>query len=193
MKLHTETAMAAALKDILTQVGALIDDGMIVDVYIAGGMAVHLYTDDRTTTDVDAEFGSRMFFPRGITTEAEIDGRKQIVYLDTSYNSSFALMHENYIRDSRLIDIGIPTIRAHILSPTDLAVSKISRLADNDKEDISSLVRLGLTSAFEIEERAMQSISGYVGGKAMLECNIRDAIAIAMRAEDDRLSASHLP
>jgi hypothetical protein len=50
--------------------------------------------------------------------------------------------------------MGLQHIQLFVLSPVDLAVSKIARLADNDREDIQALVRLGLTTAQAIEQRA---------------------------------------
>lgn len=73
-----------------------------------------------------------------------------------------------------------------VLSPVDLAVSKIARLADNDKEDIAALVRLGLTNADEIEQRATNALAGYVGGQAMLKLNLRDAVALARQVQSGR-------
>ena len=46
------------------------------------------------------------------------------------------------------MDLGLQQLRVHVLSPTDLAVSKISRLANHDREDIRSLVAAGLGVAF---------------------------------------------
>jgi hypothetical protein len=80
-------------------------------------------------------------------------------------------------------------IRVHVLSPVGLAVSKIPRLADNDKEDIAALVRLGLTTADEIERRATGALAGYVGGQAMLRSNLRNAVALARQAEAECLAA----
>ena len=77
-------------------------------------------------------------------------------------------------------------------SPVDLAVSKIARFASNDQEDIASLVRLGLTSAQAIHERATSAMAGYVGGLAMLKLNIRDAVALAKAAEAQR-EEGHIP
>jgi hypothetical protein len=54
-----------------------------------------------------------------------------------------------------------------VLSPVDLAVSKIARLADNDREDIQALVRLGLTTAQAIEQRATSALAGYVGNHSL--------------------------
>lgn len=73
-------------------------------------------------------------------------------------------MHEDYLDDSIPVDLGVDQIRVYVLSPVDLAVSKIARFADNDKEDIAALVRLGLTSADEIEQRATSALAGYIGG-----------------------------
>jgi len=77
----------------------------------------------------------------------------------------------------------VDQIRVHVLSPVDLAVSKIARFADNDKEDIAALVRLGLTSADEIERRATSALAGYIGGQAMLKLNLRDAVVLARESE----------
>lgn len=125
-------------------------------------MAVHLYTASRVTTDVDAEFGGRVYLPNDLMVEVTLeDGTQQVVYFDTNYNSTFALMHEDYLDDSIPVDLGMDQIRVHVLSSVDLAVSKIARFADNDKDDIAALVRLGLTSADEIEHRATSALAGY--------------------------------
>jgi hypothetical protein len=108
------------------------------------------------------------------------------VYFDTNYTSSFALMHEDYLDCAIALDLGMAHIRLHVLSPLDLAVSKIARFADNDKEDIAELVRLKLTTADAIEQRATSALGGYVGGLAMLRLNLRDAVALARQVEAQR-------
>ena len=100
-------------------------------------------------------------------------------------------MHEDYLDDAIALDMGVPQIRLYVLSPLDLAVSKIARFADNDKEDIAGLVRLGLTTANEIEQRATQAMAGYVGGLPMLRLNLRDAVALARQAEAERGAGGH--
>jgi hypothetical protein len=45
-----------------------------------------------------------------------------------------------------------------------------------------ALVRLGLTNADAIEQRALSALSGYVGGQAMLLLNLRDALSLARAA-----------
>ena len=187
---HTRTALAEGLRELFKQLEERLSLRSPVNVYLAGGMAVHLYTASRVTTDVDAEFGGRVYLPNDLMVEVTLeDGTQQVVYFDTNYNSTFALMHEDYLDDSIPVDLGMDQIRVHVLSPVDLAVSKIARFADNDKDDIAALVRLGLTSADEIEHRATSALAGYVGGQAMLKLNLRDAVALAREVESERVAA----
>lgn len=184
--LHTHTALAEGLRELLRQLQERLALRSPVNVFLAGGMAVHLYTANRVTTDVDAEFGSRVFIPNDLIVDVTLeDGTHESVYFDTNYNSTFALMHEDYLDDAIPLDLGVAQIRLYVLSPLDLAVSKIARFADNDKEDIAAMVRLGLTTADEIEQRATSALAGYVGGQAMLLLNLRDAVALARRVEAD--------
>jgi len=186
---HTHTALAEGLRELFKQLEQRLALRSPVNVYLAGGMAVHLYTGSRVTTDVDAEFGGRVYLPNDLMVEVTLeDGTQQVVYLDTHYNSTFALMHEDYLDDSIPVDLGMDQIRVHVLAPVDLAVSKIARFADNDKDDIAALVRLGLTGADEIEQRATSALAGYIGGQAMLKLNLRDAVALARGVESERVS-----
>ena len=184
---HMHTALAQGLKALLRQLEERLALQSPLKVFLAGGMAVHLYTASRVTTDVDAEFGSRVFLPSDLVVDVRVeDGTRELLYFDTNYNATFALMHEDYLDDAIALDMGVPQIRLYVLSPLDLAVSKIARFADNDKEDIAGLVRLGLTTANEIEQRATQAMAGYVGGLPMLRLNLRDAVALARQAEAER-------
>lgn len=181
------TALAQGLRELLEKLENRLALKEPLQIYLAGGMAVHLYTAKRVTADVDAEFAGRVMIPNDLAVEVTLeDGSSQLVYLDTNYNPTFALMHEDYQDDSQPVDLGLTHIRVNVLSPVDLAVSKIARLADNDREDIETLVRLGLTTADEIEVRANEAIAGYVGGMEMLRANLRDAIGIARSAEARR-------
>jgi hypothetical protein len=184
---YTHTALADGLRELFQQLEGRLSLRAPLNVYLAGGMAIHLYTANRVTTDVDAEFGGRVFLPNDLMVEITLeDGSPQVIYLDTNYNSTFALMHEDYLGDAIPVDLGVAQIRLHVLTPVDLAVSKIARFADNDKEDIAALVRLGLTTADDIEQRATSALAGYVGGQAMLLLNLRDAVALARQIEAER-------
>lgn len=184
---HTGTPLAQGLRALLSALEKRLALNRPLHVFLAGGMAVHLYTASRVTTGVDAEFGGRVHLPSDLMVEVTLeDGSPQVVYLDTSYNSTFALMHESYLDDAIPVDLGLEQLRVHVLSPVDLAVSKIARWAENDRDDVAALVRLGLTSADEIEQRATSALGNYVGGQAMLMLNLRDAVALARQVERER-------
>ena len=184
IQFQTHTALAKGLRELLNQLQNCIQLDEPVTVFLAGGMAVHLYTGSRATTDVDAEFSKRIFLPADLVVEVKHDdGTTEPLYFDTNYNSSFALMHEDYTRDSVSLDIGVPNIALRVLAPVDLVVSKIARFADNDKEDIAELVSLGLTSSDDIERRAMAALDGFVGGKGMLLLNLQDTLALVREIE----------
>jgi hypothetical protein len=185
--IHTQTALVGGLRQLFKQLEEHLLLSKPMNVYLAGGMAVHLYTANRVTVDVDAEFGGRVHLPSNLSVQVALEnGTQQIIYFDTNYNSTFALMHEDYLDDSIPVDFDTNQLRVHVLSPVDLAVSKIARLADNDREDIAALVRLGLTTADAIEERATSALGGFVGGLGALRLNLRDAVALAREAENAR-------
>jgi len=149
-------------------------------VYLAGGMAVHLYTAERVTTDVDAEFSARLAIPADMLVELELeDGENATLYFDTNYSPMFGLLHEDYQQDALDVDLGLAMIRLKVLSPIDLAVSKLARYADNDKQDIQQLVKLGLVDADKMKQRANDALSAFVGGQAMVKFNIEEAVANA--------------
>ncbi len=184
---HTHTALAVGLRELLKELEKRLLLRSPLSVFLAGGMAVHLYAASRATSDVDAEFGSRVFIPNDLAVNVALeDGTFQSLYFDTNYNSSFALMHEDYVEDAIPLDLGTAQIKLYVLSPLDLAVSKIARFADTDKEDIAELVRLGLTTADEIEQRATSALVGYIGGQSML-LNLRDVVDMAREIEAARL------
>jgi hypothetical protein len=186
---HTRTPLAEGLRELFKQLEQRLSLRQPLTVYLAGGMAVHLYTASRVTTDVDAEFAGRVLLPQDVLVDVVLeDGTPQVIYLDTNYNPTFALMHEDYQEDSIPVDLGLDQIQVRVLSPVDLAVSKIARLGGNDREDIRALVAAGLTSADEIENRATSALGGYVGGIEMLRLNLRDTLKIAR--EEERIAAA---
>ncbi|HEX8758355.1 MAG TPA: DUF6036 family nucleotidyltransferase [Steroidobacteraceae bacterium] len=156
-------------------------------VYLAGGLGVYLYTGARPSTDVDAEFDGRMLLPRDLVVEVTLeDGQREILYFDTNYNPMFALLHENYQVDSIPVDVGESSLQVRVLAPVDLAVSKIGRFQDHDREDIAELVRCGLVTADDMEKRAEDALSGYVGALGTVQRNIKDAVALARKVESER-------
>ena len=156
----TKTDLALGLQQLIVVLQERTKLGEPIRMYIAGGMAFHLYTAGRVTTDVDAEFSKKIILPQDLLVET---GEGNMLYLDTKYNSSFALMHENYLVDALKVPLGTDLIEVFVLNPLDLIVSKIARFNGPDVTDIAEIIRrFGITAA-AIEERAEHALQAYVG------------------------------
>lgn len=191
---YLDTELGKGLKALFDELQSRLQLQAPIKVYIAGGIAIHLYTAYRVSTDVDAEFSARLHLPADLGIEVMgPNGRPLWLHFDTQYNSTFALMHEDYLDDAQRVPIAVEYFDIHVLSPVDLAVSKISRFAKNDQEDIAALVLHGLTTADAIEQRALEALPGFVGNVAPLKMNIRDAVQIARQAQVQRSDVRTLP
>lgn len=174
---HTQTALSLGLRTLFKQLQTELELDQPLAVYLAGGMAVHLYTGQRVTTDIDAEFLGRLAIPQDLVLDVTLeDGTSQVLYFDTNYNPMFALMHERYQEDALALDVGASVFQVYVFSALDLAVSKLARYADNDKDDIAALARQGLVTASALRQRAEEALTGYVGGQSMIQLNIDEAV-----------------
>jgi hypothetical protein len=155
-------------------------------VCVAGGAAMHFYTGERYSRDVDAKIFARvMLDPQELQVAYQgQDGRARLLYFDTQYNDSFALLHHAAYDDARSVnidDIDAGRLDIRLLTPVDLAVSKLSRFSEQDQEDILALARHGLITAAALRQRAETALPDYVGN---LE-RIRNSIDIACRQVDE--------
>lgn len=183
------TAFAHAAMRLLEQLAATFTRP--VTMVLAGGAAVHVYAPEaRTSQDLDAEFQSRVLVPSDLLVHyVDKDGCTKTLSLDSNYNTTLGLIHEDYIQDS--YDLGEHAggmIHLRVLSPLDLAVSKISRLADNDREDIRLLAEHGLITSADLQRRALEALDYYVGYPQAVKLNIADAVKIVEEVENDRRS-----
>ena len=183
----TATPLAKALARYFRELEKRLQLTQPVTAYLAGGMAVHLYIGIRVTVDIDVEFGSRVAPPADLIIHSptpEDPGR--YIYLDTNYNPMFSLLHEDYQADSIPWETGTRELQLRVLSPLDLAVSKIARFQPADREDIAGLVEAGLVEADALERRASEAMSGFVGSVDMIRHNLRDAVEFAREIEKSR-------
>lgn len=179
----------AAFREIVTRIAATLEgarsQSLPVRMFVAGGAAMHFYTGERVSEDVDATFSRRLALPEDLEVAyRDADGAGRVLYFDRQYNDSFALMHEDANDDSvplLLEGVDSAAIDVRLLSPVDLAVSKISRLSDQDRGDIVALARRGLIDAKAVRERSQQALGGYVGD---LE-RVRNSIEIVTRILED--------
>jgi hypothetical protein len=182
-----DTAFVRAALHLLEQVGSTFTRP--VTMILAGGAAVHMYTPHaRMSGDLDAEFQGRVLLPSDLLVSyTDDDGTPRTLSLDSNYNTTLGLMHEDYVQDS--VDLGEHAngmIRLRMLSALDLAVSKISRLADNDREDIRLLAENGFITSADLRRRALEALEYYVGYPQSVRLNIADAVAIVQEVEHDR-------
>ena len=160
-----------------------------IKMVIAGGVAVNFYTGSRITMDVDASFSRRVILPEDLIVPYEgPDGKLLSVHLDRSYNPTFALMHEDYEDDALKVagsEFDDQKIDLRVLSPVDLAVSKIARLEGPDREDIAALAKLNLIYPKAVAERAKDALGCYVGNMDRLQANLREALKIVETVQRD--------
>jgi len=151
-----------------------------VVVCVAGGAAMHFYTGERYSRDVDAKILARvMLDPQDLQVAYHgRDGRARLLYFDMQYSDTFALLHHAAYDDARPVDIDdidARRLEVRLLTPVDLAVSKLSRFSEQDQDDIRTLARRGLITADALRQRAEAALPDYVGN---LE-RIRNSIDIA--------------
>ena len=155
-----------------------------VRMYVAGGAALHVHTGTRVTEDVDAVFSKKVLIGENIEVSyRDADGRARLLYLDRNYNDTLGLLHEDAYLDSQPVKVpGIDKKRidVRVLSPVDLAISKLSRFADQDRQDIEALAKHGLIDSPSLRRRAEEALGGYVGDASPL----RTSIEIACRLID---------
>jgi len=154
-----------------------------VVVCVAGGAAMQFYTGGRFTDDIDAKIMARVIIDHPeqlqIAYRGE-DGHARLLYFDMQYNDSFALLHEKAYDDALPVPLeGVDSRRLEVrlLTPLDLAVSKLSRFSEQDQEDIRALARAGLINADALRRRAEAALPDYVGNMD----RVRNSIDLASR------------
>jgi hypothetical protein len=177
-----QTRYSEAIAELLRRVGArLFPDGTPardVPVVLAGGAAAHLYTGARVSKDVDAEFLARVLKPDVNVLYSDDDGTERTVHLDVSYTNTLGLMHEDYLDRSLPTHIQAPGLEVRLLSPVDLAISKLGRWADHDRSDVRALVEAHLLDRGEFERLANEALSYYVGNLGPVRLNLAEALAM---------------
>ena len=164
-----------------------------VRMYVAGGAAMHLYTGERVSEDIDAVFSRRIALPEDLDVAyRDADGAARLLYFDRQYNDTLGLLHDEAHQDSVMLSLeGIDprVIEVRLLSPLDLAVSKVGRLSEVDRGDIALLVRRGLVEPAKLRKRSEEAMADYIGDLARL----RNSIEIAFRIAEDAVRRRPTP
>jgi hypothetical protein len=183
---YTRPEYVAAFRELAMRIAAALKDvppsALPIRMYVAGGTALHFHTGERVSVDVDATFSRRIALPDGLDVAyRDEDGAARLLYFDRQYNDTLGLMHEDAQDDSiplalEGIDPGVLDVR--VLTPVDLAVSKLGRFSEQDRADIAALARRGLVNGSNLEKRALEALETYVGDTRRLRGTIASAVEL---------------
>lgn len=176
----------AAFREIVNRIeGSLADvpkQALPVRLYVAGGAALHLYTGERVSRDIDAAFSQRIALPENLEVAyRDADGAARLLYFDRQYNNTLGLLHEDAYGDSVALALegrDATVLDVRLLSALDLAVSKIGRFSSQDRDDIAVLARHRLISAAALRRRAGEALRACVGDTARVQGSIELASRI---------------
>lgn len=181
VEVKADPAYWRAFAELMSRIEAALGEhkGPAVPVYVAGGAASHIYTGSRLSADVDATLGRRLLLPGDLQVMYKARGGKvRTLYFDRQYNETLGLLHEDAHRDSAALDVpGVNRKRldVRVLSPVDLAVSKLARYADSDRDDIKALAVAGLLDPVELRRRAEEALAAYIGRVSDVRISIDQA------------------
>ena len=183
---YTRPQYVAAFREMAARIAASLRDvahsALPIRMYVAGGAALHFHTGERVSLDVDATFSRRIALPDGLDVAyRDVDGAARLLYFDRQYNDTLGLMHEDAQDDSiplalEGIDPGVLDVR--VLTPVDLAVSKLGRFSGQDRADIAALARRDLVNESNLEKRALEALEIYVGDTRRLRGTIASAVEL---------------
>jgi hypothetical protein len=186
---HTRPEYVAAFRELAARIAAVLTGlpphARPVRMYVAGGAALHFYTGERVSVDVDAVFSRRIALPPDLEVAyRDEDGAARLLYFDRQYNDTLGLLHEDAHAASiplTLDGIDASLLDVRLLSPVDLAVSKLGRWSAVDRDDVAALARRGLLTAGELETRAHEALASYVGDTVRLRGTIASARSLVAK------------
>ncbi len=175
MDLYDSTPYSKATLEILKKIEAAIPEAFreTVDIFIAGGSALHFLTKARVSDDLDAFFSHKVIPPQDLICSYQEGEQTRFVEFDYNYTPDFGVLHPDYKERAIVLNNGSHRLQMNILSPVDLAITKLSRFSERDREDISLLVERGLLDD-QFETLANEALSYYVGSTDFIQHNISD-------------------
>jgi hypothetical protein len=186
---HVRPEFLAAFRELAGRIARTLTQvpkrALPIKMYVAGGAALHLYTGERLSNDIDASFSHRIALPDDLEVSyVGPDGNAQLLFFDRQYNDTLGLLHEDAYDDSlplQLDGIDAAVLDVRLLSPLDLAVSKLGRFSEQDRNDIVALAKLKLVESGRLCARAQSALAGYVGDID----RVQGSIEIACRILED--------
>lgn len=181
------TAVLSLIESLSNTIEGKLDSP--VRAYMAGGSAFHYYTQSRISKDADLSFSHRIIIPQGMV-EFYYDNeahQERAVTLDRNYHNALGLMHPDYEKDA--VSVGLlgkeHNIALYVISPVDLAVSKLARFSEVDESDIKILAGMELFTKDEFLNRASEAINYYVGDLSLIHHAIKTVCIHFDKLEDN--------
>ena len=151
-----------------------------IKAYIFGGCAMHILTNSRGSGDIDVEFSAA---PHVKSSELKFNvspivyttqGTKLRLLYDQTFTPVLGPLHEDYQEDAIKIATRMPhsPLLLYVVTPADLAVSKLGRFGERDIEDILTLIKLRKLTIDEFLLRATEAVKYYVGNTSTVGSNI---------------------
>ncbi len=152
-----------------------------VRAWLAGGFAVHYYTRHRVSRDVDIKWSHRILIPPDMQVfEIDMPGSAagaHIVVVDGSFVDVFRSFPPDWEERSQEVH-RFDNMVLHVIDPVDLAVSKVARFSERDREDIRALAEHGLIDPGTFAKRADEALDYYIGDLTFVRHNLADASEI---------------
>lgn len=161
--------------------------GEPVEARIAGGIAVNYYTGHRMSDDVDIEWSHRVPIPPDMQVfevpNPDDPHDRHLVAMDGGFSDAMGSFPPDWGKRAREVSRA-GNIVILVMDPVDLAVSKVARFSDRDREDIRQLAAHGLVDPLLFAERMEEALDYYVGDTTFVRHNFEEAKEIVAREGD---------
>lgn len=153
---------------------------------------MHILTNSRGSGDIDVEFSaarhvksSELTFNVSPTTYTSQGTKLRLLY-DKTFSPTLGPLHEDYQDDAIQIETRMVAspLWLYVVTPADLAVSKLGRFGERDIDDILTLIKVKRLSIGEFVSRANEAAEYYVGNVSAIKNNVSH---IQRRAESLKL------
>jgi len=91
----TDSNYVRAFREIVVMIGQ-VAGGAPLRMFVAGGAALHFYTGERISGDIDAALSRRVIAGDDLEVSyVDAAGTPRLLYFDTQYNETFALVRSS--------------------------------------------------------------------------------------------------
>lgn len=156
--------------------------------YIAGGIAVNYHTGYRMSDDVDIKWSHRVAIPPDMQVfdveNADDPGNPIIMTMDGGFSDVLGSFPPEWEENCTEVAV-VGGIAIMVMDPVDLAVSKVARFQDRDRDDIRELAAQGLINPEKFKSRVDEALEFFIGDTTFIIHNAEDALAIIQEEIND--------